>query len=89
MVSILAGIYNDYLKRHKNSQDIHASELDDLKKDVAKLRKRLVNLEAIAAGDPDEFSHIHKAGNQEHQTKHETKPAGEIQDILNKRRTKL
>ena len=55
VVPVLAGTFIEY---HKNNKKYRAStdrELEELRTEIGTMRKRLENLETIAAGAPDEF----------------------------------
>lgn len=62
LVAIIGGYIIDYQKnklkwqtRYNNTDE----EVDDLKELVSKLKQRIENLEAIAAGSPETFSEYH------------------------------
>lgn len=84
VVSILAGTFSEYHKRTKSFRHETGNDLEDIREDISRLRKRLENLEAIAAGDPDEFSVKQKTG---HNSQQDKKPAEEIKEFLEKRRS--
>lgn len=59
LVAIIGGYMIDYQKnklKWQNQTNSNEAELDDLKMLTNQLKKRIENLEAIAAGDPGEFS---------------------------------
>ena len=56
---IIASIVFDYFKqREKSKQKLSSTnkEVDRLEDELAAMKKRIQNLEAIAANDPDEFA---------------------------------
>ncbi|MEX0928001.1 MAG: hypothetical protein WDZ53_01250 [Balneolales bacterium] len=87
VVSILAGTFSEYHKRNKTSRIESEKERAGFRKEMDKLKKRLENLEAIAAADPEEFSGLNKAGQAGHADK-ENDPDEEINELLKKRRSK-
>jgi len=59
LVAIIGGYIIDYQKnklKWQNQTNSNEAELEDLKVLTGQLKSRIENLEAIAAGDPDEFS---------------------------------
>ena len=59
LVAIVGGYIIDYQKnklKWQNQTNSNEAELEDLKILTNQLKSRVENLEAIAAGDPDEFS---------------------------------
>lgn len=59
LVAIIGGYIIDYQKnklKWQNKYNRTDEEVDDLKELVSKLKQRIENLEAIAAGSPETFS---------------------------------
>lgn len=59
LVAIVGGFIIEYQKnkmKMMNRSRQNEEEVDDLRKLINSLKGRIENLEAIAAGDPDEFS---------------------------------
>lgn len=59
LVAIIGGYIIDYQKnklKWQNQTNSNEAELEDVKVLLKQLKSRIENLEAIAAGDPDEFS---------------------------------
>lgn len=59
LVAIIGGYIIDYQKnklKWQNQTNSNEAELEDLRVLANQLKSRIENLEAIAAGDPDEFS---------------------------------
>lgn len=64
LVAIIGGYIIDYQKnklKWQNQTNSNEAELEDLRVLTKQLKSRIENLEAIAAGDPDEFSASKKA----------------------------
>lgn len=87
-IPAIAGIISDYklakAKRTNNSDDVQA-----LRAEVKKLRKRIENLEAIAVADPDGFEHNAMNNNtagDEGEDHHNH--ARDIENILERRRSR-
>lgn len=62
LVAIIGGYIIDYQKNKLKWQTRYNhtdEEVDDLKELVSKLKQRIENLEAIAAGSPETFSEYH------------------------------
>jgi len=62
LVAIIGGYIIDYQKNKLKWQTRYNhtdEEVDDLKELVSKLKQRIENLEAIAAGSPETFSGYH------------------------------
>lgn len=62
LVAIIGGYIIDYQKnklKWQNQTNSNEAELDDLRGVVQKLKTRIENLEAIAAGDSASFSEKH------------------------------
>lgn len=57
IVAIIAGTVSSYLQNKNKKADRHRDEelLNNMEKKVERLTKRVQNLEAIAANDPDGF----------------------------------
>ncbi len=93
LVAIIGGFIVEYQKnkmKMMNRSRQNEQEVDDIRKLVNSLKTRIENLEAIAAGDPDEFSTGAGKGMEEieideHQIKEENKQ--EVSNIAKKRRT--
>lgn len=94
LVAIIGGFIVEYQKnkmKMMNRSRQNEQEMDDIRKLVNSLKTRIENLEAIAAGDPEEFSTGAGKGMEEieideQQIKKENKQ--EVSNIANKRRTK-
>ncbi|NBC27359.1 MAG: hypothetical protein GVY08_10885 [Bacteroidetes bacterium] len=59
LVAIIGGYIIDYQKnklKWQNQTNSNEAELEDMKLQVEQMKTRIENLEAIAAGDPGEFS---------------------------------
>ena len=95
LVAIIGGFIIEYQKNKMAMMDRsrqNEEEVDDLRKLVNSLKSRIENLEAIAAGDPDEFSTGAGKGMEEIEIEDEStrkeKNQKEVSDIAEKRRTK-
>ncbi|MDZ7772615.1 MAG: hypothetical protein U5K31_07745 [Balneolaceae bacterium] len=58
MVAIVGGLITEYQKNKMNMlerSEHNEEEVDELRKLVENLKTRIENLEAIAAGEPDDF----------------------------------
>lgn len=94
LVAIIGGFIIEYQKnkmKMMNRSRQNEQEVDDIRKLVNSLKTRIENLEAIAAGDPEEFSTGAGKGMEEIEVdeqdlKEENKQ--EVSDIAKKRRTK-
>lgn len=94
LVAIIGGFIMEYQKnkmKMMNRSRQNEQEVDDIRKLVNSLKTRIENLEAIAAGDPEEFSTGSGKGMKEieideQDLKEENKQ--EVSDIASKRRTK-
>jgi hypothetical protein len=93
LVAIVGGYIIDYQKnklKWQNQTNSNEAELEDLKVLANQLKSRVENLEAIAAGDPDEFSshagdslgHIEVDDLQTQKEKNKSK----VENIANKQR---
>lgn len=93
LVAIIGGFIIEYQKnkmKMMNRSRQNEQEVDDIRKLVNSLKTRIENLEAIAAGDPEEFSTGAGKGMEEIEVderdlKEENKQ--EVSDIAKKRRT--
>ena len=85
-IPAIAGIVSEY-KLAKSKQSDNSDELLAMKSEMRKLKKRLENLEAIAAGDPDNFSKD-AAETETNFTADRTSHAEEIENILKRKRTR-
>lgn len=95
LVAIIGGFIIEYQKNKMammNRSRQNEEEVDDLRKLVNSLKGRIENLEAIAAGDPDEFSTGAGKGMEEIEIEDESnrkkENQKEVSDIAEKRRTK-
>ena len=58
LVAIIGGLFIEYQKNKMKMMELghrNEEEVDELRKYVDTLKKRIENLEAIAAGEPNEF----------------------------------
>jgi len=93
LVAIIGGYIIDYQKnklKWQNQTSSNESELEDLRTMMQQMKKRIENLEAIAAGDPSGFSTTGKDGLDQielddRQTQKE-KNKSEVENIANKQR---
>ncbi len=94
LAAIIGGMILEYQKNkiklmnksHQNEQDV-----DDLRKLVNTLKTRIENLEAIAAGEPEEFKTGAGAGLKEieiEETDHKEENKQKVSELADKRRTK-
>ncbi len=95
LVAIIGGFIIEYQKNKMsmmNRSRQNEEEVEDLRKLVNSLKGRIENLEAIAAGDPDEFSTGAGKGMEEIEIEDEPnrkkENQQEVSDIADKRRTK-
>lgn len=68
IVSVVGGLLIEYQKnkmKMMNKSDQNQQEVDEVRKLVNSLKTRIENLEAIAAGEPDEFNTGAGAGMKE------------------------
>ena len=93
LVAIIGGFIIEYQKNKMammNRSRQNEEEVEDLRKLVNSLKGRIENLEAIAAGDPDEFSTGAGKGMEEIEIEDEAsikeENQQEVSDIANKRR---
>ncbi|HKL18429.1 MAG TPA: hypothetical protein VJ905_05655 [Halalkalibaculum sp.] len=93
LAAIIGGMILEYQKNkiklmnksHQNEQDV-----DDLRKLVNTLKTRIENLEAIAAGEPEEFKTGAGAGLKEieiEETDHTEENKQKVSELADKRRT--
>lgn len=94
LVAIIGGFIIEYQKNKMKMMDRsrqNEEEVDDLRKLVNSLKGRIENLEAIAAGDPDELSTGAGKGLEEIEIEDdssiEEENQQEVSDIANKRRS--
>lgn len=93
LVAIIGGYIIDYQKnklKWQNQTNSNEAELEEIKGRFQKLQKRIENLEAIAAGDPADFSksgvgNINSMEMDDRQTQKE-KNRSEVENIANKQR---
>lgn len=94
LVAIIGGFIIEYQKNKMAMMDRsrqNEEEVDDLRKLVNSLKGRIENLEAIAAGDPDELSTGAGRGMEEIEVEEpsiEEKNQQEVSNIADKRRSK-
>lgn len=94
LVAIIGGFIIEYQKnkmKMMNRSRQNEEEMEDLRKLVNSLKGRIENLEAIAAGEPDEFSTGAGKGMEEIEIDEESireENKQEVSDIADKRRTK-
>ena len=94
LVAIIGGFILDYQKnkmKMMNKGRQNEQEVDELRKLVESLKKRIENLEAIAAGDPEQFSTGSGIGMAEIEIEEDEnmkkENQDEVADIADKRRT--
>lgn len=94
LVAIIGGFIIEYQKNKMQMMDRsrqNEEEVDDLRKLVNSLKGRIENLEAIAAGDPDEFSTGAGKGLEEIEIEDESsveeENKQEVSNIADKRRS--
>jgi len=95
LVAIIGGFIIEYQKNKMammNRSRQNEQEVDDLRKLVNSLKGRIENLEAIAAGEPEEFSTGVGKGLEEIEIDDDAsmkeENQREVSDMANKRRTK-
>ncbi|MFH5832276.1 hypothetical protein ACG2F4_01355 [Halalkalibaculum sp. DA3122] len=95
LVAIIGGFILDYQKnkmKMMNQGRQNEQEVDELRKLVDSLKKRVENLEAIAAGEPEEFSRGAGLGMSEIEITDEEKVKREhrqkVSEMANNKRTK-
>ncbi len=93
LVAIIGGFILDYQKNKMKMMDKgrqNEQEVEEIRKLVDSLKKRIENLEAIAAGEPEEFSKGAGIGmseieiNDEEELKRENKE--QVSEMANKKR---
>lgn len=93
LVAIIGGFIIEYQKNKMtmmNRSQQNEEEVEDLRKLVNSLKGRIENLEAIAAGEPDEFSTGAGKGMEEIEIDDESikeENQQEVSDIAHKKRT--
>ena len=94
LVAIIGGFIIEYQKNKMsmmNRSRQNEEEVEDLRKLVNSLKGRIENLEAIAAGEPEDFSTGAGRGMEEIEIEDESikkENQQEVSDIANKRRNK-
>lgn len=94
LVAIIGGYIIDYQKnkiKMLNLSQQNEEEVEDLRKLVSSLKTRIENLEAIAAGEPDEFRTGAGAGMKEieiEEVDYKEENKEKVSDLANKRRTR-
>lgn len=93
LVAIIGGFIIEYQKnkmKMMNRSRQNEEEMEDLRKLVNSLKGRIENLEAIAAGEPDEFSTGAGKGMEEIEVDEDSlkeEHQQEVSNLANKRRT--
>lgn len=93
LVAIIGAFIVEYQKnkmKMKSRSRQNEEEVDDLRKLVNSLKNRIENLEAIAAGEPEEFKTGAGAGMKEieiEETDHKKENKQKVSDLADKRRT--
>lgn len=93
LVAIVGWFIIEYQKNKMammNRSRQNEEEVDDLRKLVNSLKTRIENLEAIAAGEPDDFKTGAGAGMQEieiDETDHKEENRQKVSNLADKRRT--
>jgi uncharacterized protein YlxW (UPF0749 family) len=93
LVSVVGGLILEYQKNKMKMEDRsqqNEEEVEDVRKLVNSLKTRIENLEAIAAGEPEEFKTGAGAGMSEieiDETDTKDKNKQHVSDIANKQRT--
>ena len=95
IVSVVGGFIIEYQKNKmsmKNRSQQNEEEVEDLRKLVNSLKGRIENLEAIAAGEPDDFSTGAGKGLEEIEVEDESsikdENQKEVSEIAEKRRNR-
>ncbi|TYP93855.1 hypothetical protein LX73_1568 [Fodinibius salinus] len=95
LVSIIGGLAIEYQRNKleiKNKSRQNEEEVEDLRKLINSLKKRIENLEAIAAGEPDDFKTGAGTGMSEIEIEEEPSVKEQnqqkVSDIADKRRNK-
>lgn len=93
LVAIIGGYIIDYQKnkiKMLNLSEQNEEEVEDLRKLVSSLKTRIENLEAIAAGEPEDFKTGAGAGMKEieiDEMDYKEENKDKVSDLANKRRT--
>lgn len=93
LVAIIGGMILEYQKnkmRLMNRSRQNEQDVDDVRKLVNSLKTRIENLEAIAAGEPEEFKSGAGAGMKEieiEEIDHKEENKQKVSDLADKRRT--
>lgn len=93
LVAIIGGYIIDYQKnkiKMLNLSERNEEEVEDLRKLVNSLKTRIENLEAIAAGEPENFKTGAGAGMKEieiEEIDHKEENKQKVSKLANKRRT--
>lgn len=93
LVSIIGGLIIEYQKNKMQMMNLsqqNEEEVEDVRKLVNSLKTRIENLEAIAAGEPDEFKTGAGAGMSEieiDETDIKEENQQKVSDIANKQRS--
>lgn len=94
LVAIIGGFIMEYQKNKMKMMDRsrqNEQEVDDVRKLVNSLKTRIENLEAIAAGEPEEFKTGAGMGLKEievEETDHREENKNKVSELADKRRTK-
>lgn len=94
LVAIIGGFIMEYQKnkmKMMNRSRQNEQEVDDVRKLVNSLKIRIENLEAIAAGEPEEFKSGAGAGMSEieiDEMDHKQENKQKVSELADKRRTK-
>jgi hypothetical protein len=94
LAAIIGGMILEYQKNKMklmNKSRQNEQEVDDVRKLVNSLKTRIENLEAIAAGEPEEFKTGAGAGLKEieiEEMDHREENKQKVSDLADKRRTK-
>ena len=94
LAAIIGGMILEYQKNKMklmNKSRQNEQEVDDVRKLVNSLKTRIENLEAIAAGEPEEFKTGAGAGMKEieiEEVDHREENKQKVSDLADKRRTK-
>lgn len=93
LVAIIGGMILEYQKNKMklmNKSRQNEQEVDDVRKLVNSLKTRIENLEAIAAGEPEEFKTGAGAGMKEieiEEVDHKEENKQKVSELADKRRT--
>ncbi len=88
MVPAIGGIMSDY-KLQKMKSSGNEKDVEELKSELRRMKKRLENLEAIAAADPDGFERNAHYASKESNDFDNSNHAQEIENILERKRSRL